>query len=83
MNLAHEYVKLGSTRKAINIYHQISCFANDGNVLPQYRLLLLLRYAQALGTIGDIPKRWSSFVRIPGPCSIMFFFLVLVYIVKL
>lgn len=57
IDLAHEYVLLGKTERAANVYNRASNVVKTFKVSDETRVLFYLRYAELLGTTGNILKR--------------------------
>jgi separase len=55
--LAHEYVNLGKTAKAANLYTVSWNMMNNLNVSEETRAMFLLRYSESLVATGNILKR--------------------------
>ena len=57
VDLAHEYVKLGKTKKGAAIYKNTLNLAKGLPLSEETRVLFLLRYSESLAVTGDILKR--------------------------
>ena len=56
LDLGHEYTKLGKTERAANIYASVRTHMNHSVVSDELRVLYFLRYAELLGTLGNVLK---------------------------
>lgn len=56
MDLATEYVKLGKTQRAANIYAHVYNVAKNAYVREETRVLYYLRYAELFATMGNVLK---------------------------
>lgn len=57
IDLAHEYVKLGKTGKASNLFGQALTAVRNGQVSDEIRTAFLLRYSESLATVCNIHHR--------------------------
>ena len=65
VDLAHEYVKLGKTKKGAAIYKHTLGVVKSLSWSEETRVLYLLRYSESLASTGDVLKR-SVLVRLVG-----------------
>lgn len=56
LDLGHEYAGLGKTERAANIYASVRHCLNSSAVPDELRAIYFLRYAELLGTIGNVLK---------------------------
>ena len=56
IELAHEYVNLGKTNKAANIYNHTWNAMSSLDVSNETRVLFLLRYSESLIAMGSVLK---------------------------
>lgn len=65
VDLAHEYVLLGKTERAANIYGHALGTVNNANIADEVKILFYLRYSELLGATGNVSKRsvYSIYVR--------------------
>ncbi|KZT09299.1 uncharacterized protein LAESUDRAFT_696004 [Laetiporus sulphureus 93-53] len=56
LELAHDYVELGKADKAATIHNSISVVASTIELNAELRILLYLRYAEALAASGNVSK---------------------------
>ncbi|KAF8623833.1 hypothetical protein AX15_006159 [Amanita polypyramis BW_CC] len=56
IDLAHEYVKLGKLRRASAVFNHASTSVRSGQVSNDICSLFLLRYAEALAVLEDVPQ---------------------------
>ncbi|KAI0700451.1 peptidase family C50-domain-containing protein [Cytidiella melzeri] len=61
--LAHEYVNLGKTGKAANIYNLTWNAMNNLRVTEETRVLFLLRYSESLIAMGNVLKSSASYTE--------------------
>ena len=59
IDLAHEYVKLGKLRRASAVFNHALNAVRSGQVSDDVCSLFLLRYAEALAVLEDIPQRYE------------------------
>ncbi|KAI0089987.1 peptidase family C50-domain-containing protein [Irpex rosettiformis] len=64
--LAHEYVNLGKTNKAANIYSHTWNAINTLQVSDETRVLFLLRYSESLIAMGNVLKSSASYTEAYG-----------------
>ena len=57
LDLAHEYMRIGKTRRATSIFSQALEVIRGGHISEEISALFLLRYAESLALIENIPKR--------------------------
>lgn len=57
LNLAHEHALLGKYKRAANIFNQALDIVRSGQVPEEVSIGFLLRYAELLALIEDVPKR--------------------------
>lgn len=57
LDLAHEYMRIGKTRRATSIFHQALDSVRGGKVSDEMSALFLLRYAESLALSENIPRR--------------------------
>ena len=57
IDLAHEYVKLGKLRRASAVFNHALNSVRSGQVSDDVCSLFLLRYAEALAVLEDVPQR--------------------------
>ena len=57
VQLAHEYVKLGKTRKARAIYGHVLNAVEDGQISDEVKTAFFLRYAHLLAISDDLARR--------------------------
>ncbi|CAL1698705.1 unnamed protein product [Somion occarium] len=61
IDLAHEYVKLGKTQRAANVYSHVYNVAKNALIRNETRILYYLRYAELFGTVGNVLKSSSIY----------------------
>ncbi|KAK7685385.1 hypothetical protein QCA50_011248 [Cerrena zonata] len=61
IDLAHEYVNLGKTQRAANIYAYVYNVAKNAFIREETRVLYYLRYAELFGTVGNVLKGSSVY----------------------
>jgi len=57
LELAHEYVTLGKMKRAITIFNQALEIVRRGEVSDEVAVRFLLRFAESLAVVEDVPKR--------------------------
>jgi separase len=57
IDLAHEYVKLGKTKRAASIFSQTLNTVKSGKVSDEACALFYLRFAESLAMAEDVPRR--------------------------
>ena len=56
IDLAAEYVKLGKTKRAENVYAHVYNTAKNAFIRDETKVLYYLRYAELFGTVGNVLK---------------------------
>ncbi|KAF9445711.1 hypothetical protein P691DRAFT_734529 [Macrolepiota fuliginosa MF-IS2] len=56
LDLAHEYMKIGKTRRATSIFNQALESVSAGHVSDEIGAIFLLRFAESLALIDNIPR---------------------------
>lgn len=56
LDLGHEYARLGKSERAAQIYASIRHCISNSIVPDELKALYFLRYAELLGTIGNVLK---------------------------
>ena len=56
IDLAAEYVKLGKTKRAANVYAHVYNTAKNSFIRDETKVLYYLRYAELFGTVGNVLK---------------------------
>lgn len=59
LDLAHEYALLGKYKRAANIFNQALDIVRSGQVPEEVSISFLLRYAELLALVEDVPKRYQ------------------------
>jgi separase len=57
LDLAHEYMRIGKTRRATSIFNQALDAVRGGKVSDETSALFLLRFAESLALIENVPRR--------------------------
>jgi separase len=57
IDLAHEYVLIGKTRRARNIFNRVLNSVEGGRASDEVSVAFFLRYAELLALSEDIPRR--------------------------
>ncbi|KAH8099548.1 peptidase family C50-domain-containing protein [Cristinia sonorae] len=66
LDLGHEYAQLGKVERAANVYASVRHCINTAAVADELRALYYLRYAELLGTIGNVLKGSSTYCEATG-----------------
>ncbi|EKM75331.1 hypothetical protein AGABI1DRAFT_80074 [Agaricus bisporus var. burnettii JB137-S8] len=61
LDLAHEYMRIGKTRRATSVFHQALDSVRGGKVSDEMSALFLLRYAESLALSENIPRSCSVY----------------------
>lgn len=61
LDLAHEYASLGKLRRAASIFNQALDIVRSGQTSGDVAVRFLLRFAESLALIEDVPKRFRVF----------------------
>lgn len=59
LELAYEYAKLGKLRRATSIFTTALDIVRSGETSPEVAAFFLLRFAETLALMNDVPKRYS------------------------
>lgn len=58
LDLAHEYMRIGKTRRTTSIFNQALDAVRGGKVSDEISALFLLRFAESLALLENVPRRW-------------------------
>ncbi|KAF5357177.1 hypothetical protein D9756_006793 [Leucocoprinus leucothites] len=66
LDLAHEYMRIGKTRRATSIFMQALETVRGGHVSEETSALFMLRFAESLALIENVPKSSSWYCEAVG-----------------